>query len=85
MRFPWQPRIRADLRRVRLHLASAKMGGAAARWIGLDDLGRVAGNHRPRRTRARSRLGHGRQPTGWHLPELPEVRRRSLHPARIAR
>ena len=53
MRFPVAAtRIRADLCRVRLHLASAKMGGAAARPVDLDDLGRVAGSYRPRRTHA---------------------------------
>jgi hypothetical protein len=43
-------RIRTDLLRVRLRLASAKMGGAAARPVDLDDLGRVAEKYRPRRT-----------------------------------
>ena len=38
-------RSHVDLLRVRLHLASAKVGGAAARLVGLDDLGRVADNH----------------------------------------
>jgi hypothetical protein len=37
--------IRADLRRVRLYLAGAKVGGAAARPVGLDDLGRIADSY----------------------------------------
>jgi len=48
------------VRRVRLHLASAKVGGAAACPVDFDDLGRVAGGHRPRRTLARDRVGLGR-------------------------
>jgi drug/metabolite transporter (DMT)-like permease len=44
--------VRADLRRVRPQLASAEVGGAAARPVDLDDVGRVADQYRPRRTLA---------------------------------
>jgi hypothetical protein len=56
--------IRADLRRVRLDLAGAKVGGAAARPVGFDDLAHVAGSHRPRRTHTEGSVSLGRQSVG---------------------
>jgi len=70
---------------MRLHLASAKMGGATARPVDLDDLRRVPGSYRPRRTDTEGSVGLGGESVGRHLPALPEVRRRSLHAAHTAR
>jgi hypothetical protein len=57
-------RIRTDLLRVRLRLASTKMGGAAARPVDLDDLGRVAEKYRPRRTDTEDSVGLSRESVG---------------------
>jgi len=61
------------------------MGGAAARPVDLDDLRRVAGSYRPRRTDTEGSVSLGGESVGRHLPTLPEVRRRSLHAAHTAR
>jgi len=61
------------------------MGGAAARPVDLNDLGSVAGKHRPRRTDTEGSVGLGGESVGRHLPALPEVRRRSLYAAHTAR